>query len=347
MANDMFEYILLQGDCLELFKTIPDNSVDMILCDPPYGTMTSIGNSELSKAEGYKDHSWDIAIDPKVLFQECKRILKSNRPLILFSQEPYTSKLIQGSIYGLDFAQRAVWNKKNFGNHLLAKKALCNYHEDICIFYRKDRSQEEFCDKYNRNLRDYAKIVRDYIFETFNKQNISEVIRDFRDNNHKHSYNLKHSLGVETFQFSLFTNENYDALIKLYKIDQQQWFKTHEELKKIDEQNKKDENSYKTYKIFNLNGAKHKSSIFEYKKDSGSLHPTQKPVALLEDLIRTYSNEEATVLDFTMGSGSTGVACLNTNRKFIGFELDQKFFDTAKKRISDAVSEKKKLDDKK
>ena len=88
---------------------------------------------------------------------------------------------------------------------------------------------------------------------------------------------------------------------------------------------------------FNLwQGGKSKSNVLEYKKDNDGYHPTQKPVALLEDLIQTYSNEGNTVLDFTMGSGSTGVSCVNTNRKFIGIELDQGYFDNAKKRIMDA-----------
>ena len=74
------------------------------------------------------------------------------------------------------------------------------------------------------------------------------------------------------------------------------------------------------------------TNILEYKRDRG-LHPTQKPVALLEYLIKTYTLEGEIVLDFTMGSGSTGVACLNTNRKFIGIELDDNYFQIAKKRI--------------
>ncbi len=69
----------------------------------------------------------------------------------------------------------------------------------------------------------------------------------------------------------------------------------------------------------------------------GSLHPTQKPVALLEYLIKTYTLEGETVLDFTMGSGSTGVACKNLNRKFIGIEKDKKYFEIAKERINEHV----------
>ena len=74
-------------------------------------------------------------------------------------------------------------------------------------------------------------------------------------------------------------------------------------------------------------------SILEFKSDTAKNHPTQKPVGLMEYLIKTYTNEGETVLDFTMGSGSTGVACVNTNRRFIGIELDQTYFNTAKERI--------------
>ena len=78
------------------------------------------------------------------------------------------------------------------------------------------------------------------------------------------------------------------------------------------------------------------SIIIEDKIRKGSLHPTQKPVPLMEYLIKTYTNESETVLDFTMGSGSTGVACVNTNRNFIGIELDSEYFKIAEKRIDEA-----------
>ena len=90
------------------------------------------------------------------------------------------------------------------------------------------------------------------------------------------------------------------------------------------------------------NGTRYPRSVqkFNTDKNKGSFHPTQKPVALLEYLIKTYTKEEEIVLDFTMGSGSTGVACVNTNRKFIGIELDEKYFNIAKKRIEEAQNNK-------
>ena len=86
---------------------------------------------------------------------------------------------------------------------------------------------------------------------------------------------------------------------------------------------------------FNLwQGGKYKDNVFEYKRDRDNYHPTQKPVLLLEDLIKTFSNEGNLVVDLTMGSGSTGVACKNTNRSFIGIEKDENYFKIAEQRIN-------------
>ena len=82
------------------------------------------------------------------------------------------------------------------------------------------------------------------------------------------------------------------------------------------------------------------TQILQYSLDSKKYHSTQKPVALLEYLIKTYTNENETVLDFTMGSGSTGVACMNINRKFIGIELDENYFNIAKDRIENSIKNK-------
>ncbi len=117
-----------------------------------------------------------------------------------------------------------------------------------------------------------------------------------------------------------------------YKINEQEWFKPYSYLMGIDQEFKQQHS-----RVFNLpEGKKYKSNVLEYKKDYTGHHPTQKPVKLIEDLLRTYTNEGETVLDFTMGSGTTGVACKNLNRKFIGIELDQDYFNIAKKRIEEA-----------
>jgi len=80
---------------------------------------------------------------------------------------------------------------------------------------------------------------------------------------------------------------------------------------------------------------KNPTNIIQYQKVKGTIHPTQKPIALMEYLVKTYSNENETILDFTMGSGTTGLACKNLNRNFIGIEKDEKYFNIAQKRINE------------
>lgn len=137
-------------------------------------------------------------------------------------------------------------------------------------------------------------------------------------------------------QFAFPTKTNYEKLQSTGHFQ-----RDYEELKIIHEEWQKkhiQEMNEKAPSVFNLwQGGKSKSNVLEYAKDNDGYHPTQKPVKLLEDLIQTYSNEGNTVLDFTMGSGSTGVAAVNTGRNFIGFELDEKYFEIAKQRIDDAV----------
>jgi site-specific DNA-methyltransferase (adenine-specific) len=147
----------------------------------------------------------------------------------------------------------------------------------------------------------------------------------------------EHSFYITSTQFKLCTKEVYKELITVFNIDKMNGFENWIDLKKINEHqktliSKKLDQLYPS--IFNLpKGAKYKSNILEYSKDYDGYHPTQKPVKLLEDLIKTYSNEGDKVLDFTMGSGSTGVGCLNLNRDFIGIEKDPKYFEIAKERL--------------
>ena len=133
-------------------------------------------------------------------------------------------------------------------------------------------------------------------------------------------------------QFSLCTEQTYDELINVYHIDELDCFKPYDELKRVN-------GAYESK--FHLGNAKFKPNVLEYRKSYNRYHPTEKPVDLLKDLILTYTDEEDTVLDFTMGSGSTGVACLNTSRDFIGIELDENYFNIAKDRINEAKVQRK------
>ncbi len=330
----MKKFELWHGDCLELMKNIPDGYVDLVLTDPPYGTMK--GAPIDSWANRGEKAEWDTAIDPVDIFNQISRILRQNGKAILFSQEPYTSRLISSAIPSLPFAYRAIWYKNVSGNSLMAKSAMVSRYEDICIFSKPHDAE---C---TNELRDYFKKVLDFIgaksckeinarlghrkaehcfYVTEGKRAVKDAIGGKAD----------HTTRIGSSQFALCTEQTYNEIVSVFGIDKMEGFLSYAELARLNE---------KYTATFNLwQGGKSKSNVLEYKKDNDGYHPTQKPVALLEDLIQTYSNDGDTVLDFTAGSGSTGVACVNTNRHFIGIELDEGYFNIAKKRIEEAVND--------
>ena len=318
----MSEIKLMQGDCLERMKEIPDGSVDMILTDPPYGTAGGMGKG----TEDYQNIvnvKWDETINHMEMTNECNRILRTNGILVLFSQEPYTSKLITESNKNIPFSYRLVWLKDHFGNSLNAKKAPVNYTEDVCLFFKK-HAKHDF--EGFHPLRSYAKMVMNFI-----GKNIKQINVELR---HRRA---EHLFYVDTTQFGLCTEETYNELINKYSIDEMEGFRGFSSLMPENKEYRDDLIKRMTEaspKVFNLpGGAKYKSNVLEYKKDYTGLHPTQKPVALMEDLIKTYTNEGDTVLDFTMGSGTTGVAAKRLSRDFIGIELDLDYFNIALERI--------------
>lgn len=306
---------LLHGDCLELMKDIPDSSVDLILTDLPYGTIKGLGG-EIEKYKRLSQSDWDETIDPKDIYNVANRILRKNGKMVLFSQEPYTTELVNKAIPNVPFCYRMVWEKDHFANCLLAKKAPVSFYEDILVFSKTHDTEGR------HPLRAYFKKVRQYI-----PANTGEINKALDNTMSSHYF-------TNGAQFSIPVERDYDKLIQVFGIDKMEGFKTYTELKPIDDQFKKDLPS-----TFNLwEGGKYKSNILKYRKDYAGYHPTQKPVSLLEDLIKTFSNEGDLVVDLTMGSGSTGVACVNTNRNFIGIELDDEYFEIAKQRISEALN---------
>ena len=296
---------LIKGDCLEIMNKLIEQEVqiDLILCDPPYGTMNG------AELDGWKNATieWDIAINPEDIYIRAEKLLRENGALILFSQEPYTSQLRTQTINNLQFCYPMIWKKDHFANALIAKKAPVSYFEDINVFFKKYDSNLK------NPLRNYAKAVMDFIGMSLKQINSKLGHRK-----------AEHFFYWNTSQFKIPNEKTYIELVTVFGIDRLNGYLTYKELTNLNS---------RYCKVFNLKGDNKKSNILEYKKDYGRLHPTQKPVDLLIDLIETFSNENDTVLDFTMGSGSTGVACINTNRKFIGIELDDKYFDIACNRI--------------
>lgn len=230
---------LLQGDCLELMKDIPNKSIDLILCDLPYGTT---------------QNKWDTVIPFDKLWAQYNRIIKDNGAILLFSQMPFGANLIMSN--PKMFRYEWIWEKEYGSGFLNAKKMPLKIHENILVFYK-----------------------------------------------HLPTYNPQMREG-----FKPYYNARFNP----------------------------DSSNYGDYKATpsSSDGTRYPIDTIKFNRDRG-LHPTQKPVALLEYLIKTYTNEGDTVLDNCMGSGSTGVACKNTNREFIGMELDEKYFEIARNRLED------------
>lgn len=321
---------LMQGDCLKLMKGIPDGSVDLVLTDPPYGIMKGIEKSKANRDIGYKAHDWDEVINIYDMFAECSRVLRPNGKCVLFGQEPYTSNIITSALPSLPFCYRAVWVKNQAANVLSCNKAMVKLFEDVCVF-SKVSPKHDFNGK--NPLREYFRDVLRFI----GAKSAKEINKKLGHRKAEHCFYVT----VSSSQFALCTEQTYNELIFVFGIDKMQGFKKYSYLLEL-------ETRYRNYIINKINqenpstfnlwqGNKTKSNVLQYPKDGGGFHPTQKPVALLEDLIQTFSNKGDTVLDFTMGSGSTGVACVNTGRNFIGMELDPDYFQIAQKRIQEAA----------
>ena len=241
--------MLLNGDCLDLMDDIEDHTVDLIVCDPPYGT-TSIG--------------WDNVIDFNKMWEQYERVLAHKGIVVLFGSQPFSAQLICSKLDW--FRYELIWNKNKCGSPGLAKKRPMKTHENILVFYKDAggtyNPQMEVGDPYARK---------------------SSSPEGYVGRKNDHGYGMKPRTE------------------------------------------------------FSNSGTRYPKSIVNISRNFSAqqqVHPTQKPVPLCEWLIRTYSNEGDTVLDNCMGSGSTGVAAVNTNREFIGIELDKAYYDICCDRIN-------------
>jgi site-specific DNA-methyltransferase (adenine-specific) len=314
---------LLQGDCLIESEKIETGTVDLILTDLPFGIVKMKENAGNYKVLNTAEN-WDKAIEPIKIFDIANRILRKNGKLILFSQEPYTTKLISEAMPNVPFSYRMIWEKDNFANALGCNKAPVSYFEDILVFSKMEcyEAKHPLRNAMKKYVQKYGK---DFIIDLFLKE--GRYTSELSARVHA-SYKFGFNNGM---RFDLMNENMYDYLSDFIEFEE-----TFEELKQIDNEYK-----IKYGSTFNLwEGKKYKSNILKYKKDYDGYHPTQKPILLLEDLIKTFSNEGDLVVDLTCGSGSTGVACVNTNRNFIGIEKDEKYFEIAKERIAEAERQK-------
>jgi len=308
---------LYKGDCLIESDKIERGSVDLILTDLPYGTIKGQGNSPAARQWGFKNSEWDLTISPKKIYKIANRILRKNGKMVLFGQEPYISKLITEAMPNLPFGLKMIWEKDSYGSHLKCNKAPLGYFEEVLVF------SKELCYTSKSPLK---KTMEDYSIK-YGKDYLVDLV--FKEGRYK---TIDSAKAITSYKFGFNKGRRFELMdLKMYNYLSEfiDFKETYEELKEIDNQFKK-----KFASTFNLwEGKKYKSNILKYKKDYDGHHPTQKPVLLLEDLIKTFSNENDLVVDLTMGSGSTMVACKNTSRNGIGIEMNDEYFSIAEKRV--------------
>lgn len=248
------DFSLLFGDCLDRMKEIPDGSIDMVLCDLPYG-MTSC--------------AWDSAIPFSQLWSAYRRVVKKGGAIVLTAAQPFTSALVMSNVR--DFAYTWVWLKTRPTGFANAKKQPLRCVEDVVVFYDKP--------------------------PTYNPQGLVRVDKICRNSKSRGGEILRGGIEASSGKGSLRT-AGKEFVQEFTNYPRQALNMPHD--------------------------------------NSQRLHPTQKPVALMEYLIKTYTNPCEVVLDNTMGSGTTGVAAIQTGRKFIGIEREPSYFEIACRRIEEA-----------
>lgn len=242
--------MLYKGDCLEIMGTLPDNSIDLILCDLPYGTTAC---------------AWDAVIPFEPLWKHYKRLIKDNGAIVLFSAQPFTSALIMSNTDMFKYTW--TWVKDKGANFGVAKYRPINLTEEICVFGKGTTNY--YPQKYDAG---------------------------YKKNKGGKNSTIKGVYGQNGFKWSYDDSEmQFPKNVLCYPTP-----------KHNDEMN-------------------------------GSLHPTQKPVEIMKYLIATYTKQGEMVMDNTMGSGTTGVACAKLQREFIGIEMNDEYFEDAKKRIENEL----------
>lgn len=305
---------LMQGDCMEELKKLEDESVDLILTDPPYGTIKGL---RIEKPEGYaenKRNDWDDVVDIPTMLTEFHRVLRPKGRAIIFGNNGYTQELRNASNGYMKYVYPLYWVKNRFANPLAARTAPLSYVEDMTVFYKTNGKKIR--------QRDYIRKVYDYIGK--DRKEVAEDL-DVKKTILDRSWH-------ERKQFSIPTEELYKKLEDRYKLDNMEGYLTYDGLLEV----VKEETPAPAFNI--PEGKGHAKNVFEVAKDSygkNALHPTQKPVLLMEQLIEIFSNEGDVILDAFMGSGSTGVACQNTGREFIGIEIDEEYFRLSEERLKE------------
>lgn len=324
------EFKLFNNDCLKILdKLIANNiQVDSIICDPPYGTT---------------ECEWDLVIPESELIPRLYEIIKPNGWLILFGNSPFYDKLLIKAIDKYNgkqlfkYSQEMIWEKHTPTNPLSANQQLMRKHEKIMILNttKKEQGKIQTYNPYTRTLiqQNYTKTMTPEKYQTMLKTNGAKRntprswidLDDMKSLQHTNAY--KNYLKKQQSKEITLDQDKKTRIVKTGNVENK--FK----IPKVGTSHLRDEKEFANKKIEMINNGEiqptkeyipytnYPTSIFKCKHDFDKIHPTQKPLKLMYHLVKLFTNENDWVLDFTMGSGSTGVACIKNNRNFIGIEL--------------------------
>lgn len=335
MRNEynMEDISLIHGDNLEGMKHLVDGSVDVILTDPPYLYL--------------KNQKLEREFDEPVFFSECKRVLKQGGFIVLFGRGTsfyrWNTRLHD---LGFEFKEEIVWNKQHGSSPLMPMQRV---HETISIHSNGKGSINKVKVPYlEMKQHDISSIITDVkrLRTTFkNTKSLDAVLSYLKDNN----VGIHDTAGKSTTVSSDTINKANRSVSVMHSIRAGMSEKT------IIRSDRHDTDTFTKHGVTTdkrqrgdrcvdvINGVSQgmneKSIINQVRNHYKSIHPTEKPVRLLERLLALVSKEDDLVLDPFAGSASTAEACINTNRKFIGYEIDEEYYGKAKERLV-SVSER-------
>jgi len=318
---------LLHGDCLELMKDIPDKSVDLILTDPPY----NIGKAKWDKIPDYINWcgKW---------IKECERVLKDNGSFYFWHNDiPQIAQLMEWIRQNTKFVFNSfvIWDKGDFralswknpseDNNLRSWFNTCEY----CLFYtfQDETGLEQILPACFEPYLDYMTSEKNAL--GMNIKSVNELTGYASIASHWFWQEPQRRQPQPRF----IAEQDYRKLQSTGR-----WKKPYESLRREYESLRQE---YESLRYTHNLDTNHNNVWRSQERNNGKQHPTQKPLDLMERIVKTSSKEGGIILDPFMGSGSTGVACVNTGRNFIGIEKEENYFNIAKKRIEEAEQNKK------
>ena len=326
---------IFNEDCLSKMKELPNDSIDLFFCDLPYGQTSC---------------KWDCKIDLQEFWKEAMRIKKLHTPLFFTTTTKFGVELITSAPKKCHFRYDIVWVKSSCAGFLSAKKMPLRKHEMVYVFYEKlpmydlSSHQHKFIKHKEGQIKPpTAHDNSPYGGEASRKKQLklcvggkvgsyepklpTSVVKE--DNNKDFSVEVKNSTyGTLQIKQPITSGARWDPPLPNSVV-------------KEDIRKDKHETAYGENVHHHCNKQRNGESIYDPPlpnsmleiKSSRGKHSTEKPVALMEWILKYYSKEGDTILDPTMGSGSTGIACKNMGRNFIGIEMDEEIFKFAKERI--------------